>query len=182
MYNLNQEGAWTLSILLVTEILFGLDLMVLLRAESLNLKYWNIRLSSQSYFCFYVMAKLFCSSFNSKYLRLSITCGVKVIKHDISIIFVCQCWQILNSYKYSVGLCTGPQGFAALIYMWLENKENKKTFIDISNLHCDLDLERGNPIFTQDTPTYNAVLSNQVWLHTDQQFRSYSKNCNILII
>ena len=40
----------------------------------------------------------------------------------------------------------------------------------------------GNPIFPQDTPAYDAVLSNQVCSQTDQQFRRYSKNSHILII
>ena len=32
------------------------------------------------------------------------------------------------------------------------------------------------PFFPQNTPAYDATLSNQVWLQTDQQFRRYSKN------
>ena len=32
------------------------------------------------------------------------------------------------------------------------------------NLHYDLDLKCSNPIFQLDTPAYDAVLSNQVWL------------------
>ena len=44
---------------------------------------------------------------------------------------------------------------------------------DILNLHCDLDLKHSNPIFLQDTLAYDAVLSNQVWLQTDQQLRRY---------
>ena len=46
---------------------------------------------------------------------------------------------------------------------------------DILNLRCDLDLQRSNPIFPQDTPAYDAVLSNQVLLQMDQQFRRCSK-------
>ena len=38
-----------------------------------------------------------------------------------------------------------------------------QTFTDISTLCCDLDLENSNSIFPQDTPAYDAVLSNQVW-------------------
>ena len=57
-----------------------------------------------------------------------------------------------------------------------------QTFINISNLHCDLDLECSNPIFPQDTPAYDAVLSNQVWLQTDQQFRRYNKTSHTFII
>ena len=34
-----------------------------------------------------------------------------------------------------------------------------QTFTDILN-HCDLDLERSNPILPQDTLAYNAVLPN----------------------
>ena len=53
---------------------------------------------------------------------------------------------------------------------------------NILNLRCDLDLERSNPIFQQDTPAYDAVLLNKVWLQTDQQFRRYEKNSHILFI
>ena len=56
-----------------------------------------------------------------------------------------------------------------------------QTFTDISNLCCDLDLESSHPIFQQDTLAYDALLSNQVWLQTDQQFRRYSRNNHILI-
>ena len=57
-----------------------------------------------------------------------------------------------------------------------------QTVTDILNLRCDLDFERSNPTFPQDTPAYNAVLLNQVWLQTDQQFRKYNRNSHILII
>ena len=57
-----------------------------------------------------------------------------------------------------------------------------QTFTDILNLPCDLDLEHSNPIFPQDTLAYDAVLSNQVWLETDQQLRRYNRNSHILII
>ena len=55
-------------------------------------------------------------------------------------------------------------------------------FTDIFNLRCDLDLERSDPIFPQDTMAYNAVLSNRIWLQTDQQFRRYSRNVHSLVI
>ena len=55
-------------------------------------------------------------------------------------------------------------------------KISGQTFTNILNHRCDLDLEHSNPIFPQDTPAYDGVLSNQVWLQTDQQFRKYSKN------
>ena len=57
-----------------------------------------------------------------------------------------------------------------------------QTFTRILNLRCDLDLESDNPIFQQDTPSYDAVLSNQVWLQADPQFRKCSKNSHIWII
>ena len=52
-------------------------------------------------------------------------------------------------------------------------------------LHCDLDLESSNPVclfFPQDTPAYDAVLSNQVWWQMDQQFSRYSRNSHIVIL
>ena len=48
-----------------------------------------------------------------------------------------------------------------------------QTFTNILNLCCDLDLECSNPTFPQDTLAYDAVLSNQVWSQTDQQFRHF---------
>ena len=33
-------------------------------------------------------------------------------------------------------------------------------FTDILNLHCDLDLEHSTPIFPQNSPAYDAVLSS----------------------
>ena len=57
-----------------------------------------------------------------------------------------------------------------------------QTFNNILNLRCDLDHERSNPIFPQDTPAYDAVLTYQVWLQTDKQFRRYSENNHILAI
>ena len=61
-------------------------------------------------------------------------------------------------------------------------KISGQTFTDILNLHCDLDLQRSNPIFPQDTPAYDAALSKKVWLQTNQHFRRYSKNSHSLII
>ena len=59
---------------------------------------------------------------------------------------------------------------------------SRQTFTDILKLCCDPDLERSNLIFPQDTPAYHAVLSNQVWLQIDQQFRKYNRNSRILIL
>ena len=55
-----------------------------------------------------------------------------------------------------------------------------QTFTDILSLCFDLDLERSNPIFQQDSLAYDAI--NQLWLQTDQQFRRYSETSQILII
>ena len=37
-----------------------------------------------------------------------------------------------------------------------------QTFTGVLNLHCDLDLEYRKTTFSQDTPAYEHVLSNQV--------------------
>ena len=63
-----------------------------------------------------------------------------------------------------------------------EKISSAQTFTDILNVGCDLDLERSNPIFPQDTPDYDAVLSNQVWWQTNQQFRRYNRYSHIFII
>ena len=52
-----------------------------------------------------------------------------------------------------------------------EDIKSGQTFTYILNLCCDLDLECSNPIFAQDTLDYDVVLSDQVWLQTDGQFR-----------
>ena len=64
----------------------------------------------------------------------------------------------------------------------LQKTSPRQTFTDILNVCCDLDLECSNPIFQQGTLAYDAVLSNQVWLQTDQQVRTYNRNSHILII
>ena len=43
-------------------------------------------------------------------------------------------------------------------------KISGQTFTDILNLCYDLDLERSNSMFPQNTLAYDAVLQNQVWL------------------
>ena len=43
-----------------------------------------------------------------------------------------------------------------------------QSFTNMLSLRWDLDLERSNPNFLQDTLAYDAVPSNQVWLQTDQ--------------
>ena len=63
-----------------------------------------------------------------------------------------------------------------------EKISSGQAFTDILNVRCDFDLEHSNPIFPSDNPAYDAVLSNKVWLQTDQQFRRYNRNSYILII
>ena len=43
-------------------------------------------------------------------------------------------------------------------------------------------LKSSNLLFPQNTLAYDAVLSNKVWLQTDQQFRRYIRSSHILII
>ena len=71
-----------------------------------------------------------------------------------------------------------------LVTKWpvIQKISSGQTFTDILNLRCYLDLERSNPIFPHDTPAYDTVLSNQVRLQTDQQFRRYNSKSHILII
>ena len=47
------------------------------------------------------------------------------------------------------------------------------------SLHCELDLENNNLIFTQNTPVYDNVPSNKIWLQKDQKFRKYGRKSNI---
>ena len=54
------------------------------------------------------------------------------------------------------------------------------TNINILTLRYDLDLNCSNSIFPQDTLAYDAKLSNQVWLQTEQQFRRYGKKCDAI--
>ena len=35
-----------------------------------------------------------------------------------------------------------------------------QTFIEVQNLHCDLDLEYSKATFSEDTPAYEHALSN----------------------
>ena len=61
------------------------------------------------------------------------------------------------------GLVT--KGFA------VQRMSSRQIFTDIFNLCCDPDLKCSTPIFPQYTLAYDAVLWNQVWLQTDQQFK-----------
>ena len=63
-----------------------------------------------------------------------------------------------------------------------ERTSSLENTIKIVSPCCDLDRERSNHFSPQDTQAYYAVLSNKVWLQTDQQFRRYSENSHILIV
>ena len=64
----------------------------------------------------------------------------------------------------------------------IQKISSRQTYTNILNLCCDLDPERSTPLFLQDTLAYETVLSNQVWLQADQQFRICNRNSHILII
>ena len=72
----------------------------------------------------------------------------------------------------------------SLITNWsaVQKISSRQTFTEIFNLCYDLNLERSNLIFPQNTLAYDAILSNQVWLQIDQQFSGYNRNSHILII
>ena len=85
-----------------------------------------------------------------------------------------------NSVGHSASWCCSTIPHLVTKCSAIQKISSGQTFINILNLCCDLDLKCSNPIFPQHTPAYDAVLSNQVWLQTDLQFRRY--NSHILII
>ena len=59
---------------------------------------------------------------------------------------------------------------------------SRETFINILKSTVTLALNTETPFFfSNDTPAYKNVLSNQVWLQKVQQFRRYRRNSRILI-
>ena len=66
--------------------------------------------------------------------------------------------------------------------IFCDSEDIIKTFTDILTFCCDLDIEHTNPVFPEEIPAYDAVLSNQDWLQMDQQFRWYIRNSHILIV
>ena len=88
-------------------------------------------------------------------------------------------WTNFSAWHSGLWCCISIPGFATKCSM-VQKISSGQTFTNILNLRCDLDLERSNPIFPQDTPDYNAVLANKVWLQIDQQFRRYNRNSHIL--
>ena len=87
-------------------------------------------------------------------------------------------WTLHIQQSTTCKLCT----FFFFLNTRTNEKISRQTFTDILNLRCDLDLEHSNPTFPQNTLAYDAVLSNQVCLQMDRQFRKCSKNSHILII
>ena len=90
-------------------------------------------------------------------------------------------WNTFSAWHSGLWWCKTISGLATECSV-VQKISSRQIFTDILNLCCDLDLERSNPIFPQDSPAYDAALSNKVWLQTDQLFRRYSKNSHILII
>ena len=89
--------------------------------------------------------------------------------HTVNQFFCMTLWPMImhNHIRFGNKMFSGSE-----VIMWT----------NMLNLCCDLDLEHSNTIFPQDTPAFDAVLSNQVWLQTDQKFRRHSKSNYILII
>ena len=83
-------------------------------------------------------------------------------------------WTNFSAWHSGSQCCITTPGLETK-YLAVQKISTGKTFTNILSLRCDLDLERSNPIFPQDTPAYDGVLSNQVWLQMDQHFRRYSK-------
>ena len=57
-------------------------------------------------------------------------------------------------------------------------KISRQTFTNILNLRCDLDFNAIIQFFHSTL----RLISNKIWLQTDQKFRGYSKNSHILTI
>ena len=49
----------------------------------------------------------------------------------------------------------------------------------VLNTHWHLDLENNNLIWTQNTPAYDVVPSNKMWLQKDHQFSKYGRNGHV---
>ena len=90
-------------------------------------------------------------------------------------------WTNFSAWHSGSSCCITIPG---LVIKWcaVQNLSSRQTFTDILNLPCDLDFEFTNQNLPQDIPAYDVILSNQAWLHTDEQFRKYRRNSHILII
>ena len=87
--------------------------------------------------------------------------------------------QWTNFSAWHSGCCITIPGLVTKCSV-VQKISSRQTVTNSLNFCCDL--ECSNPIFPQDILAYDAVLSNQVWLQTDLQFRRYSRNSHILII
>ena len=90
-------------------------------------------------------------------------------------------WTSFSAWNFGLWCCITIPGLITKCSV-VQKISSGQIFINILNLCCDLDLECNNPIFPQHTLAYDAIVSKQVWLQTDQQFRRYSKNSHRLII
>ena len=79
-------------------------------------------------------------------------------------------WTNFSAWHSGLWCCIIIQGLATKCSV-VQKISSGQTFTNILNFRCDFDLARSNPIFPQDTPAYDAVLSYQICLQTDQQFR-----------
>ena len=82
-------------------------------------------------------------------------------------------WTNFSAWHSGLWSCISLQGLVTKCSV-VQSISSGQTFTNILNLHydhCDLDLEQSNPTFPHDTLAYDAVLSNQVWLQTDQQLK-----------
>ena len=70
-------------------------------------------------------------------------------------------WTNFSAWYSGLWCCTTIPGLVTKCSV-VQKISSRQTFTDILNLHCDLGLERSNPIFLQNTPVYDAALSNQV--------------------
>ena len=66
--------------------------------------------------------------------------------------------------------------------LWFRRYHPDKDSLTFLTFGVTLTLNAVIHFFPQDTLAYNAVLSNRVWLQTDQQFGRYSRNSHMLII
>ena len=81
-------------------------------------------------------------------------------------------WANFSAWHFGLWCCITIPGLATK-WSVVQQISSGQTFTNNLNRRCDLHLEGSNPIFAQNIPAYDAVLSNQVWVQTDQQFRTY---------
>ena len=89
-------------------------------------------------------------------------------------------WTIFSAWHSGLCCCITIPSLVAK-YSAIQKYSSRQMFTNILNLCCDLDLKCSNPVFPH-TPACDAVLSNQLWLQIDQQFRRYKRNSHVLIM